>query len=257
MILDKFRLDGKKGIVTGGGSGIGKGMARGLCQAGAEVVVAGRNMERLEETARELSAQGPGRYRAVRVDMAHEVSIANLMETALKDLGQVDFLFNNAGTIHRAPSHEFPREKWKHILEVNLSGPFYLSQMAARHMIERGGGGAIVNTSSLIAVFGGKTVPAYAAAKGGITQLTKAMCNDWAPYGIRCNAIGPGWIATEMTEALRRDKEGRYREITARIPLGRWGEPEDFAGPAVFLASEASAYVSGQVLFVDGGYLAM
>lgn len=257
MILDKFDLKGKKGIVTGGGSGIGLGMAQGLCQAGAEVVIAGRNLDRLEAAAREMSDQGRGRAMAVRTDMAQEDSVAELMEKSLAQLGQIDFLFNNAGTIHRAPAHEFPREQWKHILEVNLSGPFYLSQMVARHMIERGEGGSIVNTSSLIAVFGGKTVPAYAATKGGITQLTKAMCNDWAPYGIRCNAIGPGWIATELTQALREDKEGRYKEITARIPLGRWGQPEDFAGPAVFLVSEASAYITGQVLFVDGGYLAM
>ena len=256
MILDKFRLDGKRGIVTGGGSGIGRGMAQGLCQAGAEVLIAGRNLERLEATARELSGEGPGRVFAARVDMAQEDSIAALVETALGELGRIDFLFNNAGTIHRAPAHQFPREEWRRVLEVNLSGPFFLSQMVARHMIDRGGGGSIINTSSLIAVFGGQTVPAYAAAKGGITQLTKALCNDLAPYGIRCNAIGPGWIATEMTEALRADKEGRYKEITSRIPLGRWGEPEDFAGPAVFLASEASAYVTGQVLFVDGGYLA-
>ena len=255
--LDQFKLDGKCGIVTGGGNGIGRGLAQGLSDAGARVLIAGRNLEKLEKTASELNRSGLGRVSSLQVDMADPGSIANLAQNALKELGRIDFLFNNAGTIHREPTENFPREIWEHTLAVNLSGPFYLAQAAARHMIDRGGGGTIVNTSSLIAVFGGKTVPAYAASKGGLTQVTKTMCNDWSQYGIRVNAIGPGWVRTELTQALYEDKEGRYKEITARIPLGRWAEPGEFAGPAVFLASDASSYINGQVIFVDGGYLAM
>jgi 2-deoxy-D-gluconate 3-dehydrogenase len=257
MILDDFHLGGKCGIVTGGGNGIGKGIARGLSEAGAKVLIAGRTLEKLEQTAAELNSAGLGQVVYAVVDMADPDSISSLAETALKELGYIDFLFNNAGTIHREPTEIFPREVWEKTLAVNLSGPFYLSQQVARRMIERGKGGCIVNTSSLIAVFGGKNVPAYAASKGGLTQITKTMCNDWSQYGIRVNAIGPGWVRTELTQPLFDDKEGRYKEITARIPMERWAEPEEFAGPAVFLASKASSYINGQVLFVDGGYLAM
>lgn len=257
MILDDFNLTGKCGIVTGGGNGIGRGIAKGLSEAGATVLIAGRNLDKLEKTAEELNAGGRGRVICATVDMAEPDSIAALTETALHELGRLDFLFNNAGVIYRETSERFPRDVWEHTLAVNLSGPFYLSQQVARSMIERGEGGSIVNTSSMAAVFGGKTVPAYAATKGGLTQVTKTMCNDWSKYGIRVNAIGPGWVRTELTEPLVADKEGRYKEITARIPMNRWAEPEEFAGPAVFLVSNASSYINGQVLFVDGGYLAM
>ena len=255
MILDTFNLKGKSGLVTGGGSGIGKGMALGLAEAGAEVIVAGRNIERLNQVAHELG-DGGGRIIPVPVDMKSEESIQALVDRTIAEFGKIDFLFNNAGTIHRFPSEEFPKEAWDEGIQVNLTGPFLLSQAVARVMIAKGIKGKIVNTSSLIAVFGGKTIPGYAASKGGITQMTKAMCNDWAQYGICVNAIGPGWVKTEMTEALRDNKE-RYEEITRRIPLGRWAEPSDLAGLAVFLASDASNYITGQVIFVDGGYLAM
>ena len=257
MILDDFNLTGKCGIVTGGGNGIGKGITKGLTEAGARVLIAGRNLDKLEKTAAEFNAAGLGRVVCATVDMSKPESISALVETALRELGQIDFLFNNAGTIYREPCEKFPPDVWEHTLAVNLSGPFYLSQHVARHMIERGKGGSIVNTSSMAAVFGGKTVPAYAATKGGLTQVTKTMCNDWSRYGIRANAIGPGWVRTELTQPLFDDKQGRYKEITARIPMDRWAEPEEFAGPAVFLVSDASSYINGHVLFVDGGYLAM
>lgn len=255
MILDTFNLKGKSGLVTGGGSGIGKGMALGLAEAGAEVIVAGRNIDRLNKVAHDLG-DGGGRIIPVTVDMKSKESIQALVDRAIAEFGKIDFLFNNAGTIHRYPSEEFPKEAWDEVIQVNLTGPFLLSQAVARVMIAKGIKGKIVNTSSLIAVLGGKTVPAYAASKGGITQMTKAMCNDWAQYGICVNAIGPGWVKTEMTEVLRDNKE-RYEEITRRIPLGRWAEPSDLAGLALFLASDASNYITGQVIFVDGGYLAM
>jgi len=256
MILDKFSLAGKSGLVTGGGSGIGRAMATGLVEAGAEVVIAGRSLERLEKAAAEMNRLGAGKAAAFQADLSDQAQVEALFDHAVGDLGKVDFLFNNAGTIFRVPSQDFPREEWDRALAVNLTAPFLLAQKAARHMIERGIRGSIVNTSSLIALFGGKTVPAYAATKGGLTQVTKTMCNDWGQYGIRVNAIGPGWVRTEMTQALQENK-GRYAEISARIPLGRWAEPEDLAGLAVFLASDASRYITGQLIFIDGGYSAM
>ena len=255
MILEKFSLKGKCGIVTGAGSGIGRAMARGLAEAGAKVAIAGRNFDRLKVAAEEMAADGLS-VTPVQFDIAKTETVPDLVGRVLKEFGRIDFLFNNAGTIFRAPTEDFPLEEWSRVLQVNLTGPFVLAQAVARTMIEQGIKGKIVNTSSLIAVFGGKTVPAYAASKGGLTQLTKSMCNDWGQYGIRVNAIGPGWVRTELTEALQAN-ESRYQEITARIPLGRWADPDDLAGLAVFLASDASNYITGQVIFIDGGYLAM
>jgi NAD(P)-dependent dehydrogenase (short-subunit alcohol dehydrogenase family) len=255
MILEKFSLKGKNGLVTGAGSGIGKALATGLAEAGAKVALAGRTLEKIELAANELSASGLEAI-PVQVDMAEADSVFQLVDTLLERLGRIDFLFNNAGMIHRAPLEEFPIGEWEEMVKTNLTGPFLLSQAVARHMIEKEIKGSIVNTSSLIAVFGGVNVPAYAATKGGLTQLTKSMCNDLAKYGIRVNAIGPGWVKTEMTQALQNNPE-RFQSITDRIPLGRWAAPEDLAGLAVFLASDASAYITGQVIFIDGGYLAM
>lgn len=255
MILDTFRLEGKCGLVTGAGSGIGRAMAHGLASAGAKVAIAGRNMAKLEKARDHMIGEGL-QVIALQVDMNDPASIRQLTETAVDRLGRLDFLFNNAGMISRASSEEFPLAVWEEMVRVNLTGPFILSQTVANQMIADGIKGSIVNTSSLIAVFGGMNVPAYAATKGGITQLTKAMCNDLGKYGIRVNAIGPGWVKTEMTEALQNDNT-RYQAIISRIPLARWAEPEDLAPLAVFLASEASAYINGQVIFIDGGYMAM
>jgi NAD(P)-dependent dehydrogenase (short-subunit alcohol dehydrogenase family) len=255
MILNKFDLKGKSGVVTGAGSGIGKAIARGLAEAGAKVALAGRNMQKLDEAVNEMKDTGLD-VLPLPVDMNDADNIDQFADTAIQKLERIDFLFNNAGKIYRAPLPEFPLAQWEEMVRVNLTGPFLLSQAVARHMIEKKIAGSIVNTSSLIAVFGGMNVPAYAATKGGITQLTKSMCNDLGKYGIRVNAIGPGWVKTEMTEALQNDSD-RYQAITSRIPLSRWAEPEDLAGLAVFLVSEASAYITGQVIFIDGGYLSM
>jgi 2-deoxy-D-gluconate 3-dehydrogenase len=255
MILDKFSLEGKCGIVTGAGTGIGKAMAAGLAEAGASVALAGNDMGTLEKAAAEMKGSGL-KVTPFHVDMADAGSIEKLAAMVIKAFARIDFLFNNAGIIYRAPFEKFPADQWEEMIRVNLTGPFRLSQAVASHMIEKGIRGSIVNTSSLIAVFGGINVPAYAATKGGITQLTKAMCNDLGKHGIRVNAIGPGWVKTDMTQALRENKE-RYEAISNRIPLGRWAQPEDLAGLAVFLASEASEYITGQVLFIDGGYLSM
>ncbi len=254
MSLELFNLKGKSGIVTGASSGIGFGLAQGLVGAGAEIIITGRNEDKLNQAAQRL-ARGGGRVIPVRVDLSRLDGIQPLVERALSEFGQIDFLFNNAGTIFRTPCENFPLEKWQEGLMVNLTAPFFLAQAVARTMIEKGVKGRIINTSSLIAVQGGKTVPAYAASKGGLTQITKTMCNDWSKYGILVNAIGPGWVATDLTKALRDDPQ-RNAEISGRIPLGRWATPEDFAGVAVFLASNASNYITGQVIFVDGGWLA-
>jgi 2-deoxy-D-gluconate 3-dehydrogenase len=255
MVLERFSLKGKSGIVTGGGSGIGKGMATGLVQAGAEIVIAGRRRERLQETAGEIRQFG-GPVIPAQADVSRMDDIRSLVDRTVKEFGKIDFLFNNAGTIRRNACEDFLERDWNEVINTNLKGPFFLAQAVARVMISQKRKGKIINTSSLIAVQGGKQVPAYAASKGGITQLTKSMANDWARYNILVNAIGPGWVNTELTEPLRRDKE-RFAEISGRIPLGRWADPEDLAGAAVFLASDASNYITGQTIFVDGGWLSL
>ncbi len=255
MILEKFSLKGKSGIVTGAGSGIGKGIATGLVQAGAELVIAGRNLEKLEAAAEEMRQFG-GPVIPAQADISKMEDIKGLVDRAVKEFEKIDFLFNNAGIIRRNPSEDFLEKDWDEVIDINLKGPFFLAQAVARVMISQERKGKIINTSSLIAVQGGKRVPAYAASKGGLAQVTKSMANDWAKYDILVNAIGPGWVNTELTEPLRQDKE-RFTEITGRIPLGRWADPEDLAGAAVFLASDASNYITGQTIFIDGGWLNM
>ena len=255
MILEKFSLKGKSGIVTGGGSGIGRAIAKGLIQAGAEIVIAGRSKEKLEKTANEIRSFG-GPVVAIQADISKIGDIKELVDRTVKEFGKIDFLFNNAGIIRRSPSEEFTEKDWDETMDTNLKGPFFLAQAVARVMISQKRKGKIINTSSLRAIQGGKQVPAYTASKGGLAQLTKSMANDWAKYNILVNALGPGWVKTELTEALQQDRE-RYAEITSRIPLGRWAEPEDLVGTAIFLASDASDYVTGQTIFVDGGWLSI
>jgi 2-deoxy-D-gluconate 3-dehydrogenase len=255
MVLEKFSLKGKSGIVTGAGSGIGKGISTGLVQAGAGLVIVGRNLEKLEASAEEIRQFG-GPVIPVQADMAKMEDIKSLVDRSVKEFDKIDFLFNNAGIIRRNPSEDFLEKDWDDVIDINLKGPFFLAQAVARVMISQERKGKIINTSSLIAVQGGKRVPAYAASKGGLAQVTKSMANDWAKYNILVNAIGPGWVNTELTEPLRKDKE-RFTEITGRIPLGRWADPEDLAGTAVFLASDASDYITGQTIFVDGGCLSV
>jgi 2-deoxy-D-gluconate 3-dehydrogenase len=255
MILKKFSLEGKSGIVTGAGSGIGKSFATSLVQAGAEVVIAGRNIERLEVVAEE-SRQFGGPVIPIRTDVAKMGDIQILVDRALKEFGKVDFLFNNAGIIRRNSCEDFTETDWDDVITVNLKGAFFLAQAVARIMISQRRKGKIINTSSRIALQSGKALPAYGASKAGLTQLTKSMANDWAKYNILVNAIGPGYVRTEMTEPLYQDSE-KNAEITSRIPLGRWADPEDLAGAAVFLASDASDYITGQTIFVDGGWLSV
>jgi 2-dehydro-3-deoxy-D-gluconate 5-dehydrogenase len=255
MVLEKFSLKEKSGIVTGGGSGIGKAIAKGLVQAGAEIVIVGRNRERLEKAATEIEKFG-GPVIALQTDISKIEEIKKVVDRAVKEFGKIDFLFNNAGIVRRAPSEDFTEKDWDETISTNLKGPFFLAQAVARVMISQKRKGKIINTSSLSAVQGGKRVPAYAASKGGLSQVTKSMANDWAKYNILVNALGPGWVKTELTEPLQQDRE-RYAEITNRIPLGRWADPEDLMGAAVFLASDASDYITGQTIFVDGGWLSI
>ncbi len=253
MILEKFSLKGKSGIVTGGGTGLGKGIAAAVIQAGAEILIVGRRKEILEKAAKELGRFG-GPIIPFPADLSKMGDISKIVEKAIQEFGKIDFLFNNAGNIRRAPCEEYSEADWDEVIQTNLKGPFFLAQAVAKTMIAAKRPGAIVNTSSLIAFIGGKNVPAYAASKAGINQVTKSMANDWAKYRIRVTAIGPGWFITDLTEAIQKNKD-RYAGIIGRIPMGRWGNPEELGGAAVFLASDASSYVTGQTIMVDGGWM--
>ena len=252
MILDKFSLKGKDGIVTGASRGLGKGIATALAQAGADLVIVSRTKSVLEKTAEEIRKFGH-RVIPVAADVSKKEDVKIVVDTALKKFGKIDFLFNNAGVIRRCPSEDHSESDWDEVIRINLKGVFLCAQAVGRVMIKQGGG-KIINTSSVIEVIGGKMIPAYAASKGGVAQLTKALANDWAKYHINVNAIAPGYFITELNKALLRDEE-RYKQITSRIPLGKWGNPEDLGGTAVFLASRASDYITGQTIFVDGGFL--
>lgn len=242
-----FDLTGKYALVTGGTRGLGRGIAEGLAEAGASVVIIGSG-DSVVNAAKEMNVQG------LKWDLADKKSLPALMDAALKMMnGRIDILVTAAGIQRRHPSTDFPMEDWDAVLDVNLNSVFALNQLAGRKMIAQGGG-KIINIASLLSFFGGFTVPAYAASKGGIAQLTKALANEWAGKNVQVNAIAPGYMATDMNTALLND-EGRNKEITARIPAGRWGTGDDMKGAAIFLASEASQYVSGVIIPVDGGYL--
>jgi 2-deoxy-D-gluconate 3-dehydrogenase len=247
-ILDSFRLDGKVALVTGSASGLGAAIAVGLAQAGASVACHGNR-----RAATETAAAIGGSAAAFRADLSSTTGAEDLFSQVKAKFGRVDILVNNAGTILRAAAEEVTLEDWQQVLQVNLTSVFQLSQFAARDMIPRGAG-KIVNIASLLSFQGGIRVPAYAASKGGVAQLTKALANEWAPKGIQVNAIAPGYFATTNTEALQAD-ETRNRQILERIPAGRWGQPEDLAGAALYLCSPASNYVTGTVMTVDGGWM--
>ena len=251
MILDAFRLDGKVALVTGASAGLGAAVAAALAEAGADVACHG-NTRAPDATCALVEAAGRRAF-GVTGDLSDRETPARLVSHVLEEFGRLDILINNAGTIRRAPAVEYSEEDWTFVLEVNLSSVFRLSQMAGRHMVERGSG-KIINVASLLSFQGGVTVPAYAASKGGVAQLTKALANEWASKGVNVNAIAPGYMRTDNTAALQAD-ETRNRQILERIPAGRWGEPSDLTGAAIFLASPASNYVNGHVLVVDGGWL--
>lgn len=251
LILDQFNLKGKTALVTGSSRGLGAAIAVALAEAGASVAVHGssRPPEATEEVLKKMGANCVG----LVGNVGDAEVCARLVEDTVRHFGTIDILVNNAGTIKRAPAIEHPEEYWRESIDVNLSSVFRLMQHAGRHMLPRGSG-KIINIASLLAFQGGITVPSYAAAKGGVGQLTKAFANEWASKGVNVNAIAPGYMDTDNTEALRNNPE-RARQILERIPAGRWGKPMDLAGAAVFLASRASDYVHGHILVVDGGWL--
>lgn len=252
-ILDKFKLNGKVALVTGASGGLGAAMAKGLAEAGADVVCHCRNDGEAAETCAFIESAGR-RTASVAGDMSDKDVPNRLINEVLEKLGRIDILVNNAGMIRRTPAVDFSEEDWSTVLEVNLSSVFRLSQAAGRKMIEQGSG-KIVNIASLLSFQGGITVPAYTASKSAVAGLTKALANEWAKFNVNVNAIAPGYMETKNTTALRAD-ETRNRQILERIPAGRWGDADDLVGTAVFLSSAASDYVNGHVLVVDGGWLA-
>jgi 2-deoxy-D-gluconate 3-dehydrogenase len=249
---DVFSLKGKVALVTGTSRGLGAGMARALALAGADLAVHDR--EAPCSTEEYLKAMGT-RTGCFAADLCDRAAADRLVTEVIDAMGRIDILVNNAGIIRRHAAATHSDEDWDAVIELNLTTVFRMSRAVGRHMIERGGGGKIINIASLLSFQGGIIVPGYTAAKGGVAQLTKALANEWAPHRINVNAIAPGYMATDNTAPLRAD-ETRSRQILERIPAGRWGEPDDLAGPVVFLASPASDYVTGHVLVVDGGWLA-
>ena len=252
-ILDQFALAGKTAVVTGCGRGLGQGVAVALSEAGADVFGVGF-APNADKTAERIGKTGR-RFAYLQANLVSQEAVPAIIDGALKLSGRLDILVNNAGTIRRADSVDFTEADWDDVMNVNLKSLFFLSQAAARQFIKQGAGGKIVNIASMLSFQGGIRVPSYTASKGGVRTLTMLMANEWAKYGINANAIAPGYMATDNTEALRADPE-RSAAILERIPAGRWGTPQDVAGAAVFLASPAAQYINGYTLAVDGGWLA-
>src|ERR1700732_4031616 len=250
MNLEAFQIRGKNALVTGSHRGLGAAIAVCCAKAGENGGRHGRDPNPGAACDEILAAGRKTFY--FSADLADSKLCSALIEETISKFGSIDILVNNAGTIRRAPATEYPAEFWNELIAVNLTAVFHLSQLAARHMIERDRGGKILNIASLLAFQGGILVPAYAAAKGGVAQLTKALANEWASKGINVNAIAPGYMATDNTEMLRNDPV-RSRQILDRIPAGRWGAADDITGAAIFLCSSASDHVPGHILVVDGG----
>jgi len=250
VILDRFRLDGKIAVVTGGTKGIGRAVALTLAEAGADVAVVSRSAN--TELAASVTAMGR-RFFHKPANLTDRNQSKSVIPAVVDALGAVDILINNAGIIPRAPAVAFTEKDWDATLEIDLTAAFLLSQAAGRRMLQAGGG-KIINIGSVLSFQGGINVVAYTAAKHGVTGLTKTLSNEWAQHGINVNAIAPGYIITELTEALQKDPV-RSKSILGRIPAGRWGTPEDIAGAALFLASAASDYINGAILTVDGGWM--
>lgn len=250
--MKSFDLTGKKAIVTGGGSGLGRGMVEGLHEAGAEVVIIDI-MDSVAGVAKEIAASGPAVH-GLKGNLGNRDELKSVFDAAVSKLGgRLDIIVNSAGIQRRSKSEEFPIEYWDDVIEINLTSVFMLCQLAGRTMLAQGKG-KIINVASMLSYFGGYTVPAYAASKGGVAQLTKAMANEWAGKGVNVNAVAPGYMDTTMNTALVNDPV-RNEQILARIPAGRWGTPDDMKGVVIFLASDYSDYINGAIIPVDGGFL--
>lgn len=253
MILDQFKLDGKTALVTGCKRGLGQAMACALAEAGADIIGVSATLEPSgSEVEQKITALGR-RFKGYACDFGDRQALYAFIKQVKSDFSRIDILINNAGTILRRPAVEHPDEYWDQVINVNLSAQFILSRELGREMVERGQG-KIIFVASLLTFQGGIYVPGYAASKAGIGQLTKALANEWAGKGVNVNAIAPGYMATDNTIALRNDEQ-RNRAIMERIPAGRWGQPDDMKGVVVFLSSDASNYVHGTVLLVDGGWM--
>ena len=249
MILDSFSLKGKVAIVTGSNTGLGQGISRAFAEAGAKV--AGVSRRPSTETEQML---GSDNFYNILADLSSTAVIPEVVEKCLQRFGRIDILVNNAGIIKRQDSIEFTEENWDSVLNVNLKTVFFLTQAVAKQFIAQGTGGKVINIASMLSYQGGIRVPSYTASKSAVRGITMTLANEWAKYGINVNAIAPGYMATNNTQALRQDEE-RSSDILARIPAGRWGTPADLEGAAVFFASAASDYVNGFTLAVDGGWL--
>jgi 2-deoxy-D-gluconate 3-dehydrogenase len=252
MILDQFKLDGKVAIVTGSSRGLGRAIALGLAQAGADIALV--DILDMAETKNYIEEQGR-KCVAITADLSRKESAARIVDETVKGLGGIDILFNNAGIIRRAPFTDFTEKDWDDVMNVNIRGLFFLSQAVVKTMIEQGRGGKIINTASMLSFQGGILVPSYTTSKSGVMGLTRLMACELAKHNIHTNAIAPGYMATDNTKPLREDPV-RNQAILDRIPAGRWGKPDDLQGVAVFLASSASDYMNGYTVAVDGGWLA-
>lgn len=252
-VLDRFRLDGKKALVTGCSRGIGMSMAIALAEAGADIIGVSSSLEATGSEV-ELAVKQTGRkFKAYTCDFGDRESLYSFLKEVKEDFPVIDILVNNAGTSNRKIAEQHGDDLWDQVIEINQNAPFILAREIGRDMVKRGSG-KIVFTASLLTFQGGITVPGYAASKGAIGQMTKAFANEWAGKGVNVNAIAPGYIKTDLTEALSKDPL-RADSISSRIPAGRWGTPEDFAGTIVFLCSDASSYVHGSIVLVDGGWM--
>lgn len=251
--LEKFSLVGKKAIVTGGAKGLCNGIAQAYHDAGAQVVLLDI-LDLVDESAKRMGDTGAPVH-AVKGDLSKPETLSAVYQACLDKLdGGVDILFNGAGIQYRCPAVDFPGDRWQKIIDINLSAVFYMSQLAGRTMLEQGYG-RIINMASMTAYFASVLIPAYSASKAGLVQITKALSNEWSSKGVTVNAIAPGYMATELTANMKEVNPKQYEEITARIPMGRWGNSEDLQGAAVFLASDAANYISGAVIPVDGGFM--
>jgi 2-deoxy-D-gluconate 3-dehydrogenase len=252
MILDSFNLEGKVAVVTGCDTGLGQGMALGLAKAGCDVV--GVNIVEPTDTIEKMKETGR-KFIDIRANLMKMDDIPNIVDRTVTELGRIDILVNNAGIIRRNDAIEFSEQDWDDVMNINIKSVFFMSQAVAKQFMAQGEGGKIINIASMLSYQGGIRVPSYTASKSGVMGVTRLMANEWAKHGINVNAIAPGYMATNNTAALRADEQ-RNAEILERIPADRWGTPEDLAGPCVFLASQASDYINGYTIAVDGGWLA-